>query len=210
MDEAKDTTMGRREEKKEHKRRAILNAGVRVFAREGFHAARISDIAVEANVGHGTVYLYFDSKETLLLAIYDELMGEAFRDARRAAEAGSDVVDRLRRFVRAQCELVESHRELAELVLLEAPHTSKFLRSEGAERINDQVEFIASLLREGAQSGVFRADLDALAVATGLFAAVEGVLTRWLLEKRGPSPLVPVEHVLEAVLHGVLRKSLLP
>jgi TetR/AcrR family fatty acid metabolism transcriptional regulator len=198
--------VSKRETNKERKRRDILSAGVRVFARDGFHPSRISDIASEANVGHGTVYLYFDSKETLLLAIYDELMGEAFTDARRAAEIGDGPVDKLRRFVNAQSALVEEHRELAELVLLETPHTSRFLSSNAVERMNDQIAFIESLLREGVRSGVFRPDLDALAVATGLFAAVQGVLTRWLLEKRTLSPRHPVECVLSAVLNGVLAQ----
>ena len=198
--------MSKRESNKERKRRDILRAGVRVFARDGFHPSRISDIAAEANVGHGTVYLYFDSKETLLIAIYDELMGEAFTDARRAAETGGDPVDKLQRFLNAQVGLVEEHRDLAELVLLETPHTSKFLSSAAVERMNDQIAYIESLLREGVRSGVFRPDLDALAVATGLFAAVQGVLTRWLLEKRTPSPRHPVESVLDTILNGVLAQ----
>lgn len=198
--------MSKRESNKERKRRDILNAGVRVFARDGFHPSRISDIAAEANVGHGTVYLYFDSKEALLLAIYDELMGEAFSDARRAVENGGNSIAKLRGFVKAQVRLVEEHRELAELVLLETPHTSKFLSSIAVERMHDQIAYIESLLLEGVACGVFRPDLDALAVATGSFAAIQGVLTRWLLEKRTLSPMQPVEHVLDAVLNGVLTQ----
>lgn len=196
--------MGKREQNKERKRRDILDAAVRVFAREGFYPARISDIAAEANVGHGTVYLYFESKEMLLLAIYDELMGEAFSDARRAAETDSDPVEKLRCFLVAQSDLVQKHRELAELVLLEAPHTSKFLHSAGVERIHEQVTYIESLLKEGVHRGVFRPELDASAVATGLLTAVLGVLTRWLLEKSPLSPRSTVESVLEAFLYGVL------
>lgn len=196
--------MGKREQNKERKRRDILDAAVRVFAREGFHPARISDIAAEANVGHGTVYLHFKSKEMLLLAIYDELMGEAFDDARRAAETGADPVEKLRRFVVAQSDLVQKHRELAELVLLEAPHTSKFFYSAGVERIHEQVIYLESLLKEGTQNGVFRPELDVSAVATGLFTAVLGALTRWLLEKSGLPPKPTVESVLEAFLYGVL------
>ncbi|MBM3213838.1 TetR/AcrR family transcriptional regulator [Candidatus Poribacteria bacterium] len=195
--------MAVRAQKKERKRRDILAAAVQVFARDGFHAARISDIADLAGVGHGTIYLYFETKEALLLTVFDELMSEAIADVKSAADSGTDASDRLRRFVDAQATMVEQNRALTALLLLEAPHTSRFLRSGALERIGDYVRFIEGIVRAGVGDGTLRSDFDPSAAATAIYAAVHGTLTQWLLEGTSATPRDRLLSVIDVMIHGM-------
>src|SRR3982750_1102523 len=89
-------------ESKEARRRAILESAVRVFAENGFFAARIRDIAAGAGGAEGTIYLYFDGKDDLLLTAFREKVNEFCASAREVTPSGASFEERLTRFIRLQ------------------------------------------------------------------------------------------------------------
>ena len=103
----------------EEKRQRILDAALRTFVRHGFYNAKVSEIAREAGVAHGTVYLYFKSKEHLLRTIFEEQMGEALRYIKGKVSQIQGAKAKLKRLIEAQMELVKEHKELTELIHME-------------------------------------------------------------------------------------------
>lgn len=194
----------RREEKRKRTRRSILEAAVRVFARKGVLEARISDIAQEAGVGHGTVYLYFKGKNGILHAIHEELMAHALREVKEYADQGKDAEDQFGRLIEALHRMVQENLELTKLVLIEAQQTSEFLQSQAIVPLAEFIEYIQELLRRGVEEGRFRPEVADPYVATFVFAGIEGILTRWLLEGQR-EPLAPALLKAYAVLTDGLR-----
>src|SRR3977135_1707599 len=96
------------------KRGAILRAAIRVFANNGYFNSKVADIAREAGVADGTVYLYFKSKEEILHSVFDRSMEEAIADGRKRLEEVSDPREKLRRIALLHLERLGADRDLAE------------------------------------------------------------------------------------------------
>src|SRR5260370_11672182 len=110
----------------EGKRERILDAAVKVFAAEGFYNAKVSQIAQAAGVADGTIYLYFKSKDDLLINLFEDRMERVNANLREAISTASSAVDRLRRIVKLHLELVEQNRDMAEVISVELRQSSKF------------------------------------------------------------------------------------
>ena len=104
--------------KQEKKRKDILEAAAGVFAREGFHKAKIQDVAREAGVAHGTVYLYFGSKDDLLVSVFRENIRELVEYLGSEIQKEKNAEDKLRRMISFQIELIETNPELTALMLV--------------------------------------------------------------------------------------------
>src|SRR5205085_3556881 len=113
-------------ESKEARRRAILESAVRVFAEHGFFAARIRDIAAGAGVAEGTIYLYFDGKDDLLLTAFRDKVAEFVASVRDVLPSHAPFEERLSRFIRLQFESIQAEPALATVLLLESRQSSKF------------------------------------------------------------------------------------
>lgn len=166
----------------EGKRRRILDAALKVFARDGYYNAKVSEIAKLAGVAHGTIYLYFKNKEDLLISIFKELVGELLEHVKAEVERVSSPKEKLRRLIELQMKLAQEYRELSELILIELRQSSKFLRSDAINIIEEYIRLIEGILRRGMEEGEFRGDLDPTVVATLIYSSFEGMITRWLLE----------------------------
>src|SRR5437764_11287253 len=112
----------------EGKRERILDAAIKVFAAEGFYNAKVSQIAHEAGVADGTIYLYFKSKDDLLINLFEDRMEMVNANLRAALETEGTAVARLKRIVTLHLELVEQNRDMAEVISVELRQSSKFIR----------------------------------------------------------------------------------
>ena len=197
---------------KDERRREILAAATRVFARKGYHAARVSDVAREAGVAQGTVYLYFGSREEILIAAFGAFAEGMMAGVGEAIGAEELAIDRLRSVVRAVLSSMETEPELSK-VMLDFWSAGAFgaKGSEGEPGI-DLGEIYAEyrgifgrLLGEAKEEGSVRGDLpeDAPAVIVG---AIEGVLLQWLVDPGARSPLEMSEPVLDVLLGGLSGK----
>src|SRR3977135_2849544 len=95
------------------KREAILRAATRIFARNGYFNSKVADIAREAEVADGTVYLYFKSKEEILHSIFEQNMAEAIKSGRVLIEKLRDPGEKLRRIAMLHLERLAAARALA-------------------------------------------------------------------------------------------------
>ncbi len=190
---------------RENKRARILKAAVEVFARKGFYNARVSDIARKAGVADGTIYLYFKSKDEILISIFEEEMERFLRLAHAEIEAGIDPADKLRRFIHAHLRFVRKHPKLAQVFQLELRQSNKFIKEYTGSRLREYLDLIGNLIAEGQQAGVIRPELHPGLVKRALFGALDEVATQWVLLKNGKYDLErSADQIAEIFLRGVI------
>jgi TetR/AcrR family fatty acid metabolism transcriptional regulator len=183
----------------------IIDAAVRVFARNGFYNSRVSDIAREAGIASGTIYLYFKTKDEILVTLFREKMA-AFVSALRAEIARErDPEAKIRRLVRMHFEVLEASPDMAEVVQVELRQGQKFFRGASAHEISAYFDLIGSILHEGVAGGVFRRDLPVKIATKMLFGAMDQMTTSWVLGKRGYRLSDAAEPVANIFLKGVTR-----
>ncbi len=175
----------------------ILDAAIEVFAEKGFHNARISDIAKRAGVADGTIYLYFRNKDDVLLSIFEEKMGVLIAGVHTALDGIDDPMERVRAFARYHFKQVEEHRALAEVLQIELRLSNKFLKEYRPEKLWEYLGIFATILREGQERGVIRAELNPFVMMWAFFGALDEIAIQWVLSKK------PSKFPLEATANSV-------
>jgi TetR/AcrR family fatty acid metabolism transcriptional regulator len=143
------------------KREAILRAATSVFAHNGYFNSKVADIAREAGVADGTVYLYFKSKEDILHSIFDRSVEEALDAARKQIERVTDPREKLRQIASLHLERLGADRDLAVVFQVELRGSTKFMEEFSAAGFAEYLTLIRSTFEEGQRAGIFRADLNA-------------------------------------------------
>lgn len=185
------------------KREAILRAAIRVFAHNGYFSSKVADIAREAGVADGTVYLYFKSKEEILHSIFDRSMEEAIAEGRQKLADLTDPREKLRQIALLHLERMGSDRDLAVVFQVELRGSTKFMQEFSAAGFAEYLGLIRSTFEEGQQAGVFRHDLNSKVVAKVLFGALDEMATNWILSKRRYKLAPLADQVLDIFLNGV-------
>jgi TetR/AcrR family transcriptional regulator, fatty acid metabolism regulator protein len=185
------------------KRAAILRAAISVFAHNGYFNSKVADIAREAGVADGTVYLYFKSKEEILHSIFDRNMEEAIAEGKKQIEQISDAKEKLRRIALLHLERLGADRDLAVVFQVELRGSTKFMEEFSAAGFAEYLGLIRATFEEGQRAGVFRQDLNAKIVAKVLFGALDEMATNWILSKRRYKLAPMADQVLDIFLNGV-------
>jgi TetR/AcrR family fatty acid metabolism transcriptional regulator len=165
------------------KRALITEAAVEVFAEKGFHTARVSDIARKAGVADGTIYLYFKSKEDLLLSIFEEKMDLLLEAMHASMEGVSDPEERIRVFARHHFAQVQENRSAAEVLQVELRLSNKFLKEYRPEKLWAYLGIFSSAVRDGQASGRFRADINPFIAMWGFFGGLDEIAMQWVLAR---------------------------
>ncbi len=167
--------------RKTDKRRQILDAAVEVFAATGFHKSRVSDIAREAGVADGTIYLYFKSKDDVLISIFEEAMGEMIERAEAAIAGLADPLEQLARLAVHHMENVEQNKTLAKVLQVELRLSNTFMKEYQPKRLRQYMDIIGRIIEEGRAHGVIRADVDPRIVRRAMFGALDEIAMQWML-----------------------------
>jgi TetR/AcrR family transcriptional regulator, fatty acid metabolism regulator protein len=185
------------------KREAILRAATHVFARAGYFGSKVADIAREAGVADGTVYLYFKSKEEILRSVFERYAGEAIAEARRETEGLSDPREKLKRIASLHLERLGSDRDLAVVFQVELRGTTKFMEEFSAAGLAEYLSLVREVFAEGQAAGLFRRELNAKLVAKILFGALDEMATNWILSRRRYKLAPMADEVLDLFFKGV-------
>jgi TetR/AcrR family fatty acid metabolism transcriptional regulator len=188
------------------KRESILRAATRVFARNGYFNSKVADIAREAEVADGTVYLYFKSKEEILHSIFDQNMAEAIASGRVLIDKLQDPGEKLRRIAMLHLERLGADRDLAVVFQVELRGSTKFMQEFSATGFAEYLGLLRKTVEEGQRSGVFRKDLSAKLVSKILFGALDEMATNWIISKRNYKLAPMAEVVMDVFLNGVSAK----
>ena len=163
----------------------IIEAAVRVFARKGYYHSRVADIAREAGIAAGTIYLYFETKDDILVTLFRSKMAEFVAGLRKAIAGENDPVAKVRRLIRMHFEMLEGNPALAEVVQVELRQGQKFFRGASAHEVSSYFALLGGVLEEGVAQGRFRPDLPVKVATKALFGAMDQMATSWVLGKRG-------------------------
>lgn len=184
----------------------IIEAAIRVFARKGYYNSRVSDIARAAGIAAGTIYLYFDTKQEILITLFREKMAAFVAAAWRAVAEERDAIAKVRRLVYLHFEILERQPELAEVVQVELRQGQKFFRGPATQEIAGYFGLIASILEDGVATGLFRGDLPVKLAAKMLFGTMDQMATSWVLGKRGYRLVDAAPAVADLFLQGIAVK----
>jgi TetR/AcrR family transcriptional regulator, fatty acid metabolism regulator protein len=165
------------------KRRMILDAAMRVFARHGFHTCRVSDIADEAGVAYGLVYHYFSSKDAILDTLFLErwdVMLQAIAEADRTQASPREKLRAIAGFI------VDSYRhepELMKVIVVEVTRAANTFGRTHLAKIREAYQQIAGILERAQADGVFRPEITPEFGALAFYGSIEQVLTRWIFDR---------------------------
>jgi TetR/AcrR family transcriptional regulator, fatty acid metabolism regulator protein len=164
------------------KRRQILDAAIRVFARQGFHSTRVSDIADEAGVAYGLVYHYFSSKDEVLNELFSErwsLLLSAIEESDREGASPRAKLEAVAGFI------VDSYRhdpELMKVIIVEVTRAANSFGRTHLAEIRRAYDSIAKIVADGQEAGVFRRDIDPTFASMSFYGAIEQLLSGWIFE----------------------------
>ena len=163
----------------EDKPRLILDAAVRVFARKGFHATRVGDIAEEAGVAHGLLYHYFESKDQLLGAVFHENWSVLVARIASVEETDEPAAAQLRHIAAIVLRTWLHLPDVVRIVVREFARSPELAARVG--ELEQPIDAIERVIGRGIAAGEFRADLDARVAATVVYGSIEELLTAWVL-----------------------------
>jgi TetR/AcrR family transcriptional regulator, fatty acid metabolism regulator protein len=184
------------------KRARILQAAVKVFARRGYFASRVSDVARRAGVADGTIYLYFRNKEDILVSLFDEVMSEHLEGRGRDVEPGGDAPARLRAVAERHLGLLGRNRELAVVFQVELRQSTKFMERFTASWLQDYFALIAEVIEQGQREGTLRADLPVKVATKAFFGILDEMVTSWILSRKQYDLVALAAPVVDLFLRG--------
>jgi TetR/AcrR family fatty acid metabolism transcriptional regulator len=190
------------------KRERILRGAIKVFARKGFYATRVSEIAKAAGVADGTIYLYFKNKDDVLVCIFEDRITKLLEVLRREVAESASFEERMRRIVGLQLGLLEGQRDLAEVITVNLRQSSRLLKQYATPLFVEYLEVLGSVIADGQREGVVRPDAHPRILARALFGALDGVALTWALGGAEPGTLSKAALQITSVfLDGIRVRS---
>jgi|SRR6185436_8166979 TetR/AcrR family fatty acid metabolism transcriptional regulator len=184
------------------KRDAILRAAIDIFAERGYFNAQVADVARAAGVAAGTVYLYFRSKDDLLVSIFERSMREGLAGSRAAIADLPDPPERLRRLARGHLARLGSDRNLAIVFQVELRQSTKFMERFSSTLLRDYLGLIREAIADGQRDGLFRTDINPTSAAKMMFGALDEMATNWILSRRRYSLEADADAVVDLFING--------
>ncbi len=163
------------------KHHRIIQAATKIFAKKGFFHAKVSDIAKEARVADGTIYLYFENKDDILISLFEEQMKVVLDNMIEQLSRESDAVKKMERFALAHLKLIELNKNMAEIIQVELRQSSKFMKEYRNEKFLQYLNLIADIIREGQAQGVFKKDVIPDIAKRAIFGALDEMSRFWVL-----------------------------
>ena len=174
------------------KRERILDAAERVFAKRGFFAARVSEIAKDAGVADGTIYLYFKNKDDLLISLFEARMRQLNAALQVAIGKVKDPLDQLRAFVRTYLQLVHDEPAAAEVLTIELRQSSKFMKEYENPQFADFLRMLGGIIAAGQERGELDAQVPSHVAARMIFGMLDELSLAWVFARQpplsGPTP----------------------
>ncbi len=174
--------MGKR--KNSEKYHKIIEAATKVFARKGFYKAKISEIASEARVADGTIYIYFENKDDILICLFEEQMKAVLDNMVIKISEEDDPVKKLEKFALAHLQLVEQNKNMAEIIQVEVRQSSKFMKEYRNDPFVQYLELIADIIRQGQKEGLFKKGIIPGVAKRAFFGALDEMSRFWVLSSR--------------------------
>lgn len=169
--------------KKEEKKNQIIQAAIRTFARNGYFNSRVSEIAKEAGVADGTIYIYFKSKDEILSAIFDEALDKFVQISEDKLKNISDPIKRLETIAFLHLQYLGANRDIATVFQIEFRHNIVFMEKFTRSKLRDYFRIIRETIEDGQEKKMFR-KFDPKFGTKLFFGMIDEMVTSWLLSKK--------------------------
>jgi TetR/AcrR family fatty acid metabolism transcriptional regulator len=171
-------------ERERNKHEQIIQAAIKVFAKKGFYNAKVSEIAREASVADGTIYLYFKNKDDILISLFEERMDLLIRQMREELSKVADPLEKIRIFVAQHLLRLREDKHLAEVLQVELRQSSKFMRRYVPVKFLEYLDLIGEIIEEGKAKGVIQKDISPAIAKRAVFGALDEMSLYWVLAKK--------------------------
>ena len=183
----------------------IIRAATKVFAKKGFFNARISDIAKEAKVADGTIYLYFNNKYDMLLSVFEEKIGKLVEQINSQLEKEEDPRRMLEIFIANHLREMKKNKNLAEVIQIELRQTNKIIRDYRNNKFSEYLNIISTIIKRGQAQNVFRKDIMPGIAKRAIFGAMDEIARIWNINIDSEYKIEDTEvQVIKIFLVGVL------
>ncbi|MHC1745114.1 MAG: TetR/AcrR family transcriptional regulator [Syntrophobacteraceae bacterium] len=196
--------------KQADKHQRILDAAIKIFAVKGFFQAKVSEIAREAGVADGTVYLYFKNKDELLISIFEVKMREVIQQFRTAVFELPDAHSRLLRLVELHLGGFQANPDLAAVFQVELRQSYRFMREYAKGELKEYLDLIGDIVEQGQREGVFRADMPAGLMKRFIFGAIDEVVTTWVMSGMKYDLVGASAQLVDLFVQGIAHRAQSP
>ena len=185
----------------------IINAATKVFAKKGFFHAKVSDIAKEAQVADGTIYLYFDNKDDILISLFEEQMTVVLENMMAQLAQEEDVVRKIEKFALTHLKLIELNKNMAKIIQVELRQSTKFMKEYKNEKFLQYLNVIDEIIREGQGKGIFKKDVVPGVAKRAFFGALDEMSRFWVLSTHKKYDIeTAAKQISGYFLHGLIEK----
>ena len=175
--------MNNNHSKSEDKHQRIINAALKVFAKKGFYNSRVSEIAKEAEVADGTIYLYFKNKDDILISVFETEMRKMISNMKKELGKCHNPVEKIRMFAFQHLNMITENQEWAEVAQVELRQSSKFMREYVKDHYTDYINIFAYIIREGQEKGIFKEGINTGIAKRAFFGALDEMGRYWVLSR---------------------------
>jgi TetR/AcrR family fatty acid metabolism transcriptional regulator len=187
-----------------NKHARIITAATKVFAKKGFFNARISDIAKEAKVADGTIYLYFNNKYDILISVFEEEIGKLIDQVNKALSDETNPRKMLEIFAVKHLMAMKKNKNLAEVIQIELRQTHKVVKDYRNKKFIEYTDIVADIIRQGQQQEVFRSEVLPDLAKRAFFGALDEISRVWNISLETHYTVEEASHqVLLAFLSGI-------
>ena len=192
---------------KNNKYHQILEAAVKVFARQGFHQSTVAQIAKEAGVADGTIYLYFKNKDDILVQFFSVRTKQVFESFREAVDAAETSADKLRNLVRRHLAEFQRDKDGAVVYQVETHQNSRLAEDQIREMSKMYRDLISEIIEQGQQEGAIRKDLYLGLVKRFIIGAVDEVINTWLHTEEDYDLVSMADPLVELFIKGIEHRD---
>jgi len=166
------------------KYKRIIDAATKVFAKKGFYNAKVSEIAHEAGIADGTIYIYFNHKDDILISLFEEKMKEVLDNMKKQISLESDPLKKIEKFALVHLKLIQDNKDIAEIIQVELRQSSKFMKNYRNTKFFEYLDLIGHIIEEGKEKGLVREDILPGIAKRAFFGALDEMSRFWVLSKR--------------------------
>ncbi len=192
-----------------NKHSKIIHAATKVFAKKGFFNARISDIAKEAKVADGTIYLYFNNKFDILISVFEEEIGNLIEQVKKLLAAEEDPRKMLEIFATKHLTVMKKNKNLAEVIQIELRQSAKLIKEYRNNKFSEYVNIISTIIKLGQEQGIYRDSIRPGIAKRAFFGALDEISRVWTLSLETEYTVEEtISQVLDIFLSGMLVPEL--
>lgn len=189
------------------KYQAIIDAAVRVIAKQGYYSAQVSKIAKEAKVADGTIYLYFENKDDILISLFNEKMGQFVETNRKRIAEAATIEQKLYVLVHTHLSQLALDQEFAKVTQIELRQANQEINEGIGTVMKQYFNLIEEVIVEGMEQGIFRPDIEVRVARKMIFGTLDEVTTSWVMKQCKYDLVSHVDSIYNLFLLGIKGKE---